>query len=352
MVLKFMFLDQGAGMQEEKNVTILTDWALKDFPSTRKDFVVIAYPDYRILDFTRGVRQGLIQIDTASVCLSIGNNQVPLQRGENLANKIKKLMMEIKKFKPMTKFYVLSVLPRPDDEDGLTPMVMAANDQLSQAARDMRRQKATPCEYLSTCRLFLERYKYKNNEGEWCVRTRIVRPITRFFQKDSAHLNNVGVEFVKSFLLDRLGISPGSCPWTEPPLVLMSGGSGSEDEDSENSESEKEGDTAASKESASSEDDSEKGGLDSSPGSPGQFISELSPERIKVQLSQKPGRVMGLVKSWEARVAQGVNVEDGGVKRKAQVALEQTAKKERMVDTDSDLDGSTVVPIGSDELDL
>lgn len=348
-------------------MTILTDRSLQDFSTTSKYFHLIVLQDARIADFTRQIRLGTIQVRSNSMCVSVGNNQIPLQRGENLGTQIKKMIQEIRKFRPLIRIYILGLLPRPDNELELQHMVKSGNAQLAQAARDVCRLKAGNCEFLAVSQLFLEKVKYTNDRNEMCVTTRIVRPLTKYFLPNSIQLNNVGVEFIRSFLLDKLGIIPGSCPWKQLPVVVLGGrkdedqeevekGSASEDPDS-GSESDSSADQGSSDVTGELEEVNKELGL--IPGCSGKTLQgtagkddsdgdkvsmDISPKRLKVQLTQKPGRVMGLVKSWEAKVARDAS--EGTVKEKGELNLPD------LPDEDSDLDGSSVVPIGSDELDL
>lgn len=178
--------------------------------------------DFRICDFTRELRKGQIIIDTSTLCLAIGNNHIPLEQGENLGTQVKRLIQEIRKFNPFITIYILGLLPRCCDEQQFEPMVKAANDQLSVACRDLRRLQGVKCNFLGIAKLFLEKLKYLDESKQWCFKTRIIRPISQFFQEDIGCLNNVGAEFVKSFLLDRL--VKDACPWKAIPVVCEDAG--------------------------------------------------------------------------------------------------------------------------------
>lgn len=338
-------------------VTLLTDGVLQNFPVVGKHFRVVSLSEGRIAEFTKQIRNGTLQLTTGTVCVNVGHNQLPLKVGENLGNQIKKLIQEIRKFKPTVKLYILGLIPDPLREQELTPMLISANEQLSQAARDIRRLKSGSCEFLGIAKLFLEKLKYRNDRGEWCFQTRVVRPWSTYFE--GSQLNNVGLEFVKSFLLDRLGIIPGACPWKEIPTVV-SGRNEQGEGSGEESGSELELDSSSGEELESEPEDSSQ--VDSSDKEQGinpgcskqlEFKKEeiegetlemdISPQRLKIEVTPKPGKVTDMIKSWEAKVAGQVSVKQPSpVGRHTQ----------QLPDEDSDLDRSTVVPIGSDELDL
>lgn len=271
----------------------------------------------------------------------LGNSQIPLTKGENLGTQLKRLVPEIMRQYPLIDIYVLGLMPRGDHELELTPVVRAANEQLLRACKDLRRFKGWQVSFISIQKIFLERVKFKDPKtGKKCEQTRLLRPLDKYFREGLRYLNEVGIAYLRSYIMDQMGIRSMLYPWTGIPKRVLDGKvlarEGEEKQEiSSESKDQKEQEKEKGSESQESDyedsDDTESGSDDSEQslqasvkikgkvrlGRRSEFGGEsatkrlkrtldISPERLKVQVEEK--KVKGLIRSWEARVASSAGI--------------------------------------------
>lgn len=289
-----------------------------------------------MVHFTKAFRTGDIIPKFNLIVLSVGNNQLPLKKGENLGTQLQRMIPEIRKFKPLAEIVVLGMIPRGDNEQYLAPMFMVINEQLSKACKFMARRKGMEIRFVPIHKLFLERFKFKDpSSGNAMQKLRLIRPLTTYFRQDLNFLNQAGLNLLREFLLDSLQITHNTCTWAGAKTVSSTDeGSGSKQKDPSKAESpEKDSSSEESDEESSSSSEEVSGSEDSSSGesgaglesdqaskidsekleqeSPGQSLQHfMNTEDMKIEISQRPS-VKTMINSWEAKVAESTHKAQG-----------------------------------------
>lgn len=320
-----------------KKVAFVGDTGLENWSDDAFSEVVLR-TWYNFADFTRDFKSAKIKVHNDIVCLVMGNNQIPMKEGENIGTQLKRLVPQIRKYRPLVKIFVSGLIPRGDHELELTPMVKAANGQLARACNDLRRFQGVDIAFIAIHKIFLERVKFKDpTTGKWCQQTRLLRPLDKYFRQGYRYLNEVGVAYLRSYLLSKMQVRNMVYPWTGiPKRTLMQNKEMGEEEDEGRG---KDGDDSGSRdgEDSTTGESGEDEAEDSRLSERSEFRPESAAKRLKrtleghsdnVKVELKGGAVKKLIHSWESMVAK--SAEQG------KVIPEKLNQAEEATNSDSD----------------
>ena len=114
---------------------------------------------------------------------------------------------------------VNGALPRPDNELEITLHVKHLNDSTAKSCKQIKDQQKLDIMFIGGYKLFLECFKYYKEAAQGYKTTvHVVRPLQIFFVFGSPLLNEMGVDKLYNYVLQRLNLPHPRPDWVDMPV--------------------------------------------------------------------------------------------------------------------------------------
>lgn len=136
-----------ADMHKTRWLTLIGDSVLTNLKG-KKGFQIVIGSEFEVSDFVQSITCGDLIIKSEQVAIMIGADIVKTVPRVNLGRRLETLIRKIRSKNSDTKFWVSSVLPRPDKDVEFDDMIQHTNTTISAMCRRLDKYKDIEVTYV------------------------------------------------------------------------------------------------------------------------------------------------------------------------------------------------------------